>query len=145
MRRVICSGEVLSVDLQSAFFGQFQSELHNLYGPTEAAVDVTYWTCERNHDKQSVPIGKPIANTQIYVLDEFMEPAPVGVPGEIYIGGAGLSRGYLGHVGLTAQRFIPNPFSTATRGTTVPDRRLSAIPSGWQYRVSEKESITRLN
>ena len=88
VRRVICSGEVLSVDLQSAFFGQFQSELHNLYGPTEAAVDVTYWTCERNHDKQSVPIGKPIANTQIYVLDEFMEPAPVGVPGEIYIGGA---------------------------------------------------------
>lgn len=118
VRRMICSGEVLSMDLQSAFFGQFQSELHNLYGPTEAAVDVTCWTCERNHDRQSVPIGKPIANTQIYVLDEFTEPAPVGVPGELYIGGAGLSRGYFGQVGLTAQRFIPNPFSA------VPGERL---------------------
>jgi amino acid adenylation domain-containing protein len=112
VRRVICSGEVLSADLQSAFFGQFQSELHNLYGPTEAAVDVTSWTCERNEDRLRIPIGKPIANTQIYVLDEFMEPAPIGIPGELYIGGTGLSRGYLAEAGVTAQSFLPNPFST---------------------------------
>ena len=115
VRRVICSGEVLSLDLQAAFFGRFQSELHNLYGPTEAAVDATFWACEENHGRHSVPIGKPIANVQIYVLDELMEPTPPGVPGELYIGGAGLARGYLGQAQLTAQQFIPNPFS-ATPG-----------------------------
>jgi amino acid adenylation domain-containing protein len=115
VRRVICSGEVLSLDLQSAFFGRFQGKLHNLYGPTEAAVDATFWACEQNHGRQSVPIGRPIANTQIYVLDELMESTPAGVPGELYIGGAGLARGYLDQVELTAQRFVPNPFS-ATPG-----------------------------
>jgi long-subunit acyl-CoA synthetase (AMP-forming) len=104
--------------LQSAFFGQFESELHNLYGPTEASIDVTSWKCERSHNRPGIPIGKPIANTQIYVLDEFMEPVPVGVTGELFIGGAGLSRGYLGQAGLTAQNFVPNPFST------VPGERL---------------------
>jgi amino acid adenylation domain-containing protein len=115
VRRVVCSGEVLSLDLQSAFFDRFVSELHNFYGPTEAAVDATFWACEQNHGRQSVPIGKPIANAQIYVLDGLMEPTPPGVPGELYIGGTGLARGYLGQVDLTAQRFIANPFS-ATPG-----------------------------
>jgi amino acid adenylation domain-containing protein len=113
VRRVICSGEILSPDLQSVFFSRFHSELHNLYGPTEAAVDVTFWACKQNHGRRSVPIGKPIANTQIYVLDELMEPTPLGVQGELYIGGTGLARGYLGQVELTAQQFIPNAFSTA--------------------------------
>src|SRR5438270_520703 len=62
LRRVICSGEVLSLDLETAFFGKFQTTLHNLYGPTEAAVDVTFWACQQNHGRRSVPIGKPIAN-----------------------------------------------------------------------------------
>jgi amino acid adenylation domain-containing protein/FkbM family methyltransferase len=118
LRRVICSGEVLTANLQSAFFGQFQSELHNLYGPTEASIDVTSWSCERSHNRPGIPIGRPIANTQIYMLDEFMEPVPVGVTGELFIGGAGLSRGYLGQAALTAQSFVPNPFST------VPGERL---------------------
>jgi amino acid adenylation domain-containing protein len=111
VRRVICSGEVLSQDLQSAFFTRFQSKLYNLYGPAEAAVDVTSWVCEPNRAGRSVPIGKPIANTQLYVLDEWMEPSPIGIPGELYIGGSGLARGYLSQVELSAQRFIPNPFS----------------------------------
>ena len=116
VRRMICSGEVLPLDLQSAFFDKFQTTtLHNLYGPTEAAVDVTFWACQPNHGRRSVPIGKPIANTQIYVLDELMEPSPFGVPGELYIGGAGLARGYLDQVELTAQRFVANPLS-ATPG-----------------------------
>jgi amino acid adenylation domain-containing protein len=115
VKRVICSGEVLPLDLQSAFLSKFQSKLHNLYGPTEAAVDVTFWACEQTHSGMSVPIGKPIANTQIYVLDELMEPTPLGVPGELYLGGAGLARGYLGQPELTAQRFVPNSFS-ATPG-----------------------------
>ncbi len=118
VRQVICSGEVLPWDLQSTFLGRFPGTLHNLYGPTEAAIDVTFWKCEQNHGKQSVLIGKPIANTQIYVLDELMEPTPPGVPGEIYIGGIGLARGYLGQVELTARQFVANPFSI------VPGERL---------------------
>src|ERR1700742_1198693 len=65
VKRVICSGEVLPLDLQAAFFGKFQSKLHNLYGPTEASVDVTSWDCEPTQSGRSVPIGTPIANTQI--------------------------------------------------------------------------------
>ncbi|HEX6716594.1 MAG TPA: non-ribosomal peptide synthetase, partial [Pyrinomonadaceae bacterium] len=85
--------------------------LHNLYGPTEAAVDVTWWRCESEQSERSVPIGRPIANTQIYILDRHQQPVPLGVAGEIHIGGAGLARGYLKRASLTAERFIPNPFS----------------------------------
>ena len=86
-------------------------ELWNLYGPTEAAVDVTYWACQRENSQTLVPIGRPIANIQIYVLDSRLRPVPVGVPGEVYIGGAGLARGYLNRPALTGEKFIPNPFS----------------------------------
>lgn len=129
VKRVICSGEVLPLDLQAAFLGKFQSKLHNLYGPTEASVDVTGWDCEPAQNGRSVPIGKPIANTQIHVLDELMEPAPLGIPGEIYIGGAGLARGYLGRTELTAQRFVPNPFSA------VPGERLYRTGDLARYRA----------
>jgi acyl-CoA synthetase (AMP-forming)/AMP-acid ligase II len=82
-----------------------------LYGPTEAAIDVTYWECRPGMTISRVPIGKPISNTQIYVLDAQLEPVPRGVSGEIYIGGAGLARGYFHRPGLTADRFIADPFS----------------------------------
>jgi amino acid adenylation domain-containing protein len=111
LKRVICSGEALPYDLQERFFERLPSvELHNLYGPTEAAVDVSYWQCERGSPRASVPIGRPIANVQLYVLDKSLEPAPVGGAGEIYIGGVGLARGYLDMPGLTAEKFIPSPF-----------------------------------
>jgi amino acid adenylation domain-containing protein len=116
LRRVICSGEVLSVELQSAFFAKFRGDLFNLYGPAEATGDVTSWACERNHQRHSIPIGKPIENNQIYILDELLQPVPMGVPGELYIGGAGLSRGYLGQEAFTAESFLPNPFSIAPGG-----------------------------
>ncbi len=110
IRRVICSGEALSFDLQERFFARLGAELHNLYGPTEAAVDVTYWACRRGSERRIVPIGRPIANTQIYLLDAYLQPVPIGVPGELHIAGAGLARGYLNRPDLTAEKFVPHPF-----------------------------------
>src|SRR6185503_17366396 len=95
LRQVICSGEALRYELQERFFARLNAKLHNLYGPTEAAVDVTYWECDRVSDDPIVPIGRPIANLQMYVLDREMQPVPMGVAGELYIGGVGVGRGYL--------------------------------------------------
>ena len=111
LRRVICSGEALSVDVQKRFHATLTAELHNLYGPTEASIDVTYWHCRAEWMRDAVPIGRPISNAQVYVLDENLEPVPVGVGGELYLGGAGLARGYLNRAELTAEKFICNPFS----------------------------------
>ena len=111
LKKVICGGETLSAQLEQRFLGQFNSELQNTYGPTEAAIDVTYWSCRRGHGADAIPIGRPIANTQIYILDSYIEPVPVGVPGELHIGGLGLARGYLNRPELTAEKFIPDPFS----------------------------------
>jgi len=113
VRRVFASGEALPLELQQRFFERMQSELHNLYGPTEAAVDVTYWKCQGDNRQSVVPIGRPVANTQIYILDQHLQPTPIGVPGELHIGGIQLARGYLNRTDLTAQTFIPDPFSEA--------------------------------
>ena len=110
LRKVFASGEALPFELQRRFFEKLGAELHNLYGPTEAAVDVTYWACRPNSQQPIVPIGRPIANTQIYILDANLQPVPIGVAGELHIGGIGLARGYLNRPDLTAQKFIPNPF-----------------------------------
>ncbi|MFL6234488.1 MAG: amino acid adenylation domain-containing protein, partial [Thermoanaerobaculia bacterium] len=111
--RVMASGEALPYELQRRFHARLGAGLHNLYGPTEAAVDVTWWTCERDGRRALVPIGRPVANTQIHLLDASFHPVPVGVPGELYIGGIQVGRGYLGRPELTAERFIPDPFSAA--------------------------------
>jgi amino acid adenylation domain-containing protein len=114
LRRVICSGEALSVELEERFFARLEAELHNLYGPTEAAIDVTYWACERGQKRRTVPIGRPISNLQIYILDSYKNPVPVGVLGELHIGGVGLARGYLNRTELTAEKFVSNPFCKET-------------------------------
>ncbi|HEX2078241.1 MAG TPA: amino acid adenylation domain-containing protein [Longimicrobium sp.] len=111
LRRVVCSGEALPAELQTRFFQRLGAGLHNLYGPTEAAVDVTWWACAPDDDRRSVPIGRPIANTQIHLLDARLNPVPAGVAGELYIAGVQVGRGYLGRRGLTAERFVPDPFS----------------------------------
>ena len=110
LRRVICSGEALSAELQERFYARSSAELHNLYGPTEAAIDVTYWACEQGQKQRTVPIGRPISNLQIYILDRHGNPVPVGVPGELHIGGVGLARGYLNRPELTAEKFVDDPF-----------------------------------
>ncbi len=113
LRLVITSGEALSDELKNNFYLDISAQLHNLYGPTEASIDVTHFYCNPHGGLSVVPIGTPISNTQIYILNESLNPSPIGVSGEIYIGGAGLARGYLNRPDLTAERFIPNPFIRA--------------------------------
>jgi amino acid adenylation domain-containing protein len=110
LRCVLAGGETLPAELARAFFARFDCELHNLYGPTEAAVSVTTWRCDPGFRGGIVPIGRPVANTPVYVLDSRLAPVPVGVWGEIFIGGAQLARGYHERPELTAERFIPSPF-----------------------------------
>jgi len=112
LRLVFCSGEALPYEVQQRFFAVCTAELHNLYGPTEAAVDVTYWKCRRDYERLLVPIGRPIANTQIYLLDKNLEPVPIGIAGELHIGGINLARGYLNRPELTTEKFIRDPFSS---------------------------------
>ena len=115
LRLVMCSGEALPLDLQQRFLAQSRAGLHNLYGPTEAAIDVSHWACHDAPGLGSVPIGRPIANLRLYVLDGQLQPVAVGLPGELYIGGVGLARGYLGRPGLTAERFVADPFGQGGR------------------------------
>ncbi|MBJ6766237.1 amino acid adenylation domain-containing protein, partial [Myxococcaceae bacterium JPH2] len=112
LKRVVCSGEALPVESVRRTQERLPGvEVHNLYGPTEAAVDVSAWTCPRGEALRRVPIGKPIANTTLYVLDGRGRPVPVGVPGELYIGGVQVGRGYWARPELTAERFVPDAFS----------------------------------
>lgn len=114
VRHVICSGEALPFDLQERFFESRianSASLHNLYGPTEAAVDVTHWTCRRDSDRRIVPLGRPVANTTTYILDSRLQPVPIGVPGELHLGGVQIGRGYHNRPELTVEKFIPDPFT----------------------------------
>ncbi len=115
LRRVFTSGEALDASLRDRFHGRVQAELHNLYGPTEAAVDVSYWPASAQDRSRPVPIGFPVWNTRLYVLDARMQPLPVGVPGDLYLGGVQLARGYLGRDDLTAERFLADPFLPGER------------------------------
>ncbi len=111
LRRLICSGEALSGgSVRQAQRRMPWVEIHNLYGPTEAAIDVTAWTCPPGYAGETVPIGRPIANTRIYLLDAHGAPVPQGAVGELYIGGVGVARGYLNRPELTAERFLRDPF-----------------------------------
>jgi amino acid adenylation domain-containing protein len=110
LKRVFSSGEALPRELTQKFYRRLSARLHNLYGPTEAAVDVTYWDCATPTPCATVPIGRPIANVKTYILDRHLAPSPIGVAGELHLGGIAIARGYLNRPELTAARFIPDPF-----------------------------------
>jgi amino acid adenylation domain-containing protein len=110
LKRVISSGEALPTEYVERFYRCFTADvgtgLYNLYGPTEASVDVTHWQCSASDDYRSVPLGRPIANTRIFILDRNLNPVPIGVHGELHIGGIQLARGYLNRPELTAEKFV---------------------------------------
>jgi amino acid adenylation domain-containing protein len=136
LRRVFCSGEALPYDLQQRFLATLDAELHNLYGPTEAAIEVTHFHCARGASGSPVPIGRPIANIRIHLLDAHLQPVPVGVPGELFIGGVGVGRGYLNRPDATAASFITDPFTdepgqllyrTGDRARYLPDGNIEYL------------------
>ncbi|WP_353231753.1 amino acid adenylation domain-containing protein [Pseudomonas helleri] len=115
LRRIVCSGEALPIALQRQTMRVLpKAALYNLYGPTEAAIDVTHWTC-LEEQRDSVPIGRPIANLRTYVLSPELLPLPTGTIGELYLAGAGLARGYHARPALTAERFVVDPFGSGER------------------------------
>ncbi|NQZ11222.1 MAG: amino acid adenylation domain-containing protein, partial [Algicola sp.] len=120
LQQVFCSGEALPLNLAKDFVNQCPKiELHNLYGPTEAAIDVSHFSCNDTLDERSsIPIGRPIQNIQLYVLNKQAGLVPLGATGELYIGGVGLARGYLNRAELTEAQFIANPFYQANKGFT---------------------------
>jgi amino acid adenylation domain-containing protein len=118
IQHVYCIGEALPYSLQEKFHQIVDANLHNLYGPTETTVGVSWWPCLRSSESKVVPIGKPCANTQMYILDSTLNLVSPGVEGELYIGGVQVARGYVNRPELTAERFIRDPFSE------VPESRL---------------------
>ncbi len=119
-------------DLPARLFALLDVELYNLYGPTEAAIDATWWACRREGPRPVVPIGRPIANAQAYILDAHRQPVAPGVPGELYIGARGWRAATSNAPELTAERFLANPFSdvpgariyrTGDRCRWLPERR----------------------
>lgn len=111
LKIVTAGGEALTRGLRDRFYSQTKAKLYNLYGSTEASLAVTYWVCEPDGTERVIPIGRPINNARIYILDEHLQPVPIGVAGELYIGGVAPARGYLKRPDLTADKFIPDTFS----------------------------------
>jgi amino acid adenylation domain-containing protein len=109
LRRVVSSGEALTLDLEEKFYSSFRVDLNNMYGPGESA-RASLWRCERGNTRAVAPIGRPTHNVELYVLDRALEPAPIGVAGELYVGGQSLARGYYRRPDLTAEKFLPHPF-----------------------------------
>ena len=126
VQTVLLGGEAFPASLAAELRGVVKGNILNMYGPTETTIWSTSY--QLNGEDRNIPIGRPIANTQIYVCDENLQPVPVGVPGELMIGGAGVARGYLNRPELTGERFIRNPFSNA------PDARMYRTGDVVRYR-----------
>jgi amino acid adenylation domain-containing protein len=134
LQTLIVAGEACSLDLIKQW--SVGRNFFNAYGPTEASVCASIGQCYQ--DDLKVTIGKAIANTQIYILDSYLQPVPVGVPGELYIGGIGVAKGYLNRPELTAEKFIPNPFDSSPTSPTSPISPISpTFPTGLLYKTGD--------
>ncbi|MBX2814595.1 MAG: amino acid adenylation domain-containing protein [Saprospiraceae bacterium] len=111
LKRIFCSGEALSLPIVKETYAKLPAEIHNLYGPTEACVDVSSWHCSRDNLSGPIPIGKPVANTRLYILDQALQPLPIGLKGELFIAGTQVAKGYLNRPLLTEDRFVKDIFS----------------------------------
>ena len=139
LRRLFSGGEALSATLRDRVLQVLpQVQLHNRYGPTETAINVTHWHCQAEDGERS-PIGRPLGNVLCRVLDDELELTAPGVPGELYLGGAGLARGYLGRPGLTAERFVPQADGDGQRLYRSGDR------ARWQTQLEALEYLGRLD
>jgi len=123
LRLVVNGGEEMSKELSDKFFASgTDCAYHNLYGPTEAAIESSFWHCDAASGLDFVPIGKPIANTQLLILDDQMQPVPIGVEGELHIGGAGLARGYKNLPEQTNEKFVAYTPAGSTDANQAPQR-----------------------
>jgi amino acid adenylation domain-containing protein len=113
LRRLFCGGEALTPDLVEKVYGALDVELVNLYGPAEACIDTLYYTVPRSSALEKIPIGRPVANTRVYILDSQLQPLPVGEVGELFLAGDSVGRGYLNQPALTAGRFLPDPMDSS--------------------------------
>ncbi|MBW8873678.1 MAG: amino acid adenylation domain-containing protein [Acidobacteria bacterium] len=111
LRRLFCGGEALPIEACARFVERTGARVVNLYGPTETAIDASSWPYEPGAGHVIAPIGRPLSNLGVRILVEAMQPAPLGSPGELHVGGISLARGYLGRPDLTAERFVPDPFA----------------------------------
>ena len=139
LRWLIPTGEALPVDLCRHWLQRYPHvPLLNAYGPTECSDDVTHYVIAQPpaEGTRSIPIGTAIPNMRLYVLDRHLEPLPIGVSGELYVGGIGVGRGYLGEEQRTAQAFVPDPFSSRSWGPALQDGRPGSLPARWHAGVS---------
>ncbi len=143
LRAVMSGGEALPTHLATQFRRRSSAQLYNVYGPTETIIDSTYWLCEGpgagHADRPSCLIGRPIPNARIYILDDRLRPLPIGIAGQLHIGGVGLARGYLNRPDLTAEKFIADPFGmepgarmykTADLARFLPDGNIEFLGRG---------------
>ena len=157
LRWIMCGGEMLPPELVHAICARSNVVMYNLYGPTECAVATTSWRCVSLPKDTRVPIGRPIANAHLYILDPDGQPVPIGIRGELYIGGVGVGRGYLNRPDLTAETFIPDPFGgeggrlykTGDIATYLPDSNIQFVARvdhqlkfhGFRIELGEIESV----
>lgn len=113
LKKIFCSGEELPAKLVADTYDKLDVDVYNLYGPTEASIEVSSWLCKKSTKADYIPIGYPVANTKLYIVDAFMNLAPIGIPGELYIAGDQVAKGYLNREELTKEKFITTTFSDA--------------------------------